>query len=477
MPYKHGIYGIQVPTTDQLPPSGVMTLPVYIGTAPIQQVADLTEAINKPILITSFEEAKQKIGYSDDWETFTLCEAVYAHFKNRIAPMGPIVVINVMDPATDVDEATMSVQITNGIGYINAPAVLDSITIATKTQGVDYTAEYVGEKVKLTALPGKTLSNPTSATFDVMDITTVDSAQIIGGIDAGVRTGISAIEMIYQSFNMIPTIIAAPGWSHIKVIKEAMIEKSNKINGHWDALVVADIGSDLVTTLVGAIDWKEDNGYVDSRLKVGWPKAESYGKTFFASTLISLRMQQTDFISGNAPYVSPSNKKLDITGPVLFDGTEIFFDEVEANKLNEHGITTYNFASGSWVLWGPHCANYEFGTEMDPKEVFDASIRMMMYLTNSFQNRYINSIDGPLTRSTVDTILNDSQTWLNGMIADGQLLYGGIYFNETSNPTSSIVEGDFVFDIKGTMTPVAKSMTFVVQYTTKGIENLFGGAN
>jgi len=107
--------------------------------------------------------------------------------------------------------------------------------------------------------------------------------------------------------------------------------------------------------------------------------------------------------------------------------------------------------------------------------VFDASIRMMMYLSNSFQARYMPDIDGPMNRSTVDTILNDAGTWLNSLVADGALLSASIGFNETSNPTSSIVEGDFVFDVLTTTTPVAKSMTFKLQYTTQGISTLFGG--
>jgi hypothetical protein len=474
MPYMHGVYGVQVPTTDTLPPAGVATLPVYIGTAPVQLLENPEKAINVPILVNSFEEAKAKIGYSDDWETFTLCEAVYAHFKNRIQPMGPIVLINIMDPEVHSSPSTASVPIVNGVGYLDEPAVLDTIAIIGKDQGVDYKTEYTTDgRVKITALPNKTLPNPVDVTFNKMDVTEVTNADIIGGNVDGVRTGIAVVDLVYQTYNMIPTILAAPGWSHIKEIKEALVEKSQKINGHWDALVVADLNSSAAT-ISAAIAWKEENGYTDIGLKVGWPKAKSAGRMFWASTLTVLRMQQTDAMNGNTPHVSPSNKQVDITSTVLADG-EIHFDEVQANELNQHGITTFTFRGGIWVLWGPHNANYEYGAEIDPKNVFDASIRMMMYLTNSFQARYMVDVDGPLTRSKVDTILNDAGTWLNSLVADGKLLYGQIGFNETSNPTSSIVEGDFVFDIQTTTTPVAKSLTFKVQYTTQGINTLFGG--
>jgi phage tail sheath protein FI len=474
MPYKHGIYGEQVPTTDTLPPSGVATLPVYIGTAPVHQLSDPAVAVNVPIIVNSYEDAKAKVGYSDDWGTFTLCEVVYAHFKNRIQPMGPIVLINVMDPLVHVTADTASVSITNGVGYLDEPTPLDSIEIALKVKGTDYTVEHTADgRVKFTALT--TLDNPSDVTFDRMDVTKVLDTDIIGGNTNGTRTGLSVVELIYQTSNQIPTIIAAPGWSQTKEIKEAMVTASQKINGHWDTLVVADINSQTTLTISDAIAWKATNGYTDIGLKVGWPKAKSAGKLFWASTLITLRMQQTDYANDNVPFVSPSNKQVDTMSTMLTDGTDITFDETEANELNKNGITTFNFRSGIWVLWGPHCANYEYGADIDPKNVFDASIRTMMYLTNGFQVRYMSDVDGPLNRSVVDTILNDAGTWLNSLIADGKLLYGQIVFNETSNPSSSIVEGEFKFDVQTTTTPVAKSLTFSVQYTTAGISTLFGG--
>lgn len=479
MAYKHGVYSYQAPTADTLPPAGVGTLPVYVGTAPVQQLAEFASAINAPILVQSFEDAKSKIGYSDDWETFTLCEAVHAHFNNRVQPIGPIVLINVMDPQAHVSESEASVTIVNGVGYLDAPAVLGSIEIEGKTQGTDYTVAYTaGGRVKLAALPGKTLPNPTNVTFDRMDKTQVAAADIIGGKTGDERSGIAVVELVYVKHNQIPTVLAAPGWSHVKEIKDALVVASQKINGHWDAIVAADLDCGSATnTVAKAIAWKKTNGYTDRGMKVGWPKAKSAGREFWPSTLIAVRMQQTDFTADNTPHVSPSNKPVDMSGMTFGGGADAMFDEVQANELNASGITTFNFRSGTWVLWGAHNANYEYGAEVDPRDVFDAGVRMMMYMTNTFQERFMSEVDGPLNRSVKDTILNDAGTWINSLIADGKLLYGAIAFNETSNPTSSVVEGDFVFDIGVTTVPAAKSLTFAVRYTTQGIDTLFGGEN
>ena len=98
--YLYGAYGHIGETVAQ---SAVQagTTPVYIGTAPVNLVRGFGEAgiINAPIKITSLVDAQKKIGYSSDWGTFTLCEAVYAHFNNTIGNIGPIYVINVLDPS------------------------------------------------------------------------------------------------------------------------------------------------------------------------------------------------------------------------------------------------------------------------------------------------------------------------------------------------------------------------------------------
>jgi phage tail sheath protein FI len=410
MPYKHGAFGEQVATADMLPPSGVGTLPVYIGTAPVSQLTDSSGAINKPILVSSFDDAKAKLGYSDDWDTNTLCEAMYAHFKNRIQNIGPVIMINVLDPAVH-----------------------------------------------------------TGATV-------VDQDDIIGGTDAnGKRTGLDCVDLVYQTYNMVPSIIAAPGWSHKPTVEAALIAKCQKINGHWDAVCVVDIDSTTAKTIAAATAWKTTNTYTSTLEKVCWPKVKSGDKEFWLSTLTVVRMQQTDYANGNVPYESPSNKPIDATGSVLGDGTAIEFDEVQANSLNSKGVTTVAYRAGNWVLWGPHNGNYEDGGEIDPRDKFDCGIRMMMYLTNTFQRRYMQDVDSPLNRSKVDTILNDAQSWLNSLVGDGKVLFAQIAFNETSNPVSSIVEGDFTFDVRTTTTPAGKSLTFKVQYTTQGISTLYGG--
>lgn len=99
MSYKHGIYTEEVSTIGYLKSKANGTIPVYIGTAPIHNTDSTEGKINTPFLIKSFADFEKTFGFNYNWEQYTLCEAVYAHFKNKIQSIAPIVVINIFDPS------------------------------------------------------------------------------------------------------------------------------------------------------------------------------------------------------------------------------------------------------------------------------------------------------------------------------------------------------------------------------------------
>ena len=79
MAYRHGVYISEVPTSILPPVTAESSLPVVFGTAPINMVEDSAGAVNKPILVYSYQEAVQKLGFvpanpeTGEFE-FTLCE-------------------------------------------------------------------------------------------------------------------------------------------------------------------------------------------------------------------------------------------------------------------------------------------------------------------------------------------------------------------------------------------------------------------
>lgn len=481
MPYKHGVYGTSVPSQYQLPPDGVGTIPVYVGTAPAGQLADFSSAVNKPILVNGFDEAKAAVGYNDDFANFTLCEAIDAHFRNSLQPIGPIILINVLNPATHkTEDQTAHVVIAGGKGsFGNNKVILNTLAIAGKEMGVDYKAYFSddGSQVILEEIVAGALGASVDPTFDEMKPDAITASEVIGTYDAATdaRTGSYCIELIYQQLNVIPTILLAPGWSDDPIVEQGLLARCLDINGHWDTTVFTDIDAAVTKTVADALDWKTTNTYDSKYEKVFWPMAKKGAKIYHLSTLAAAIKQLTDFNNGNVPYETPSNKQLDIAGLCLADGAEANFDEKQANVLNSKGITTGIFSGGRWVLWGPHMANYEYGITDKPEDVFDVSIWMDQYLNNDFQLRHMGDVDGPIDRREIDYILITEQQRLNALVSDGKLLYGKIEFRPKTNPTSDMIEGDFVFDTAVTYTPVGKSLTQQLQYTAAGIASLTGG--
>lgn len=478
--YKHGAYGELQPTQDIVTPQGSGTLPVYFGVLPVHQLADYAGKINQPILVQSYADAVQKVGYNDsNWTDFDLCEAIYAHFKNSIQPIGPIILVNVLDPDTMKAAGTpVVVTMINSQGYIaNDKVILKTVAITGKVKGTDFTAEYTpdGTKVLIKALT--TMVAPVTVTFDEVKLDTLTKTTVIGGVDvSGVKTGISVVDYVYQTYNMVPTILDAPGWSHNPEVDVALKAAGQKINGHWYAWVNSNLITDSTCdTITKAKALKVTNNYLGSGESPCWPLAKKGNKIFHISTLTTVAMQQVDYNNDNIPYETPSNKPVDITGLCLADGTAIVYDQVQANDLNSQGIRTLTYWGGRWVLWGSHTGAYSFGADIDPRDKFDCNVRMLYYLLNEFQLRYGVQVDSNFNRARIETILNDFQEKLDTLMVRGALLYGKILFTETSNPTSDIVEGDFDFDIATTTTPPGKSITGKLSYTTKGLSTLLGG--
>lgn len=441
--------------------------------------------MNTPLLIRRYRDVSSNLGYTTDWKNFTLCEAISAHFLAGDSPIGPIVCVNMTDPtklaAEDTETSvTMSGATGDKVGILADPlAAIENITLSATsgalTKGSDYTLSYVDGGIQISVTKSGFSDAAVTATYKQIDVTQATLnptafSQALAALDvAEVKTG------------EICNIIAAPGWSHLPAYHTELIAKVNaRLAQKWQTIAVADIPADSSTnTPAAAIEWKETNQYTDRLEKACWPMTVYDGQQYHLSTLAAVTMQSVDTNAGGVPYISPSNKAINADATILEDGTEIFISEVTANSLNEAGITTTNIIRGGMRLWGPHMANYNFDQAEDilPENLQDASIRMGVYLINYLQYNYIDSVDMPFARRDIDAILASVQQWLNSLVNAGQLLYGTITFDSDDNTTDAMISGDFVFNVKDTFTPNAKSLTFRCQYTTTGLSSLTGGEN
>ena len=488
--YKHGTYGVM---DDSITAGAAQasTVAVYIGTAPVNLVRGYADAgrVNKPIRLTSYEDAQRKIGVSHNWQTFTLCEAVCAHFKNELGNIGPVYVINVLDPAKHKKDTATTAALTFGNNRATIASdtiVLDTLVLADKVEGVDYAVDYDFRTgtVTITGIGTAELSGSINATYDEIDPAKVTATEIIGGVSgAGVHTGIASVAMVYQTFNAIPNLLLAPGWSGEPAVRKALLTAATKINGHFDAFVLADIpledaDGEAVDTVDKAIAWKADNSANAEAAKSFWPMGTGIdGMHYHLSTLWAVEQMRTDASHNGVPMESASNKAIPIVKQYF--GANSFnegYDSVRGNELNANGITTAIFWGGRWALWGPHTAAFKHGSTMDSRAVFDVSMRMIMYQSNSFQLEHGLVIDAPMTRGMLDTIKNREQEKADALAAMGALIGEPVVeFIADDNGTGEMVQGNFVWRNRHTSTPPFKSGTLRMAYTDAGFTSYFGG--
>ncbi|MBP5295486.1 MAG: phage tail protein, partial [Lachnospiraceae bacterium] len=94
---KHGVFVSEMATSAVTPATVETGVPFFIGASPIQN-ADSPATPGVPVLCTTWNEAVQKLGYSDDWATYPLCEAMYSHFK--LYNVSPAIFCNLLDAST-----------------------------------------------------------------------------------------------------------------------------------------------------------------------------------------------------------------------------------------------------------------------------------------------------------------------------------------------------------------------------------------
>ena len=482
--YKHGTYGEFADSIGAVATQGG-TVAVYVGAAPVNLIRGYADRVNSPVKLTSMNDVYAFMGYSKNWGAFDLCEAFKLHFSNASGNVGPIVAINVLDPAVHKKTAasTKSVTFVNGrAAFESDTIILDTLVIADSVEGVDFNISYdfARGQVVLTSI-GDALTGAVTVTYSEVDASMVNATDIIGGAtDAGVYTGLGCVSLIYPELNMIPNIILCPKWSENTDVYNAMITSATKINGHWDAVVYADIpvlaDSIKVDTIALATKWKADNAYTSERSKVFWPQAkDASGTIYHAAVLGAWRTMLVDASHDGVPMESPSNKAVPVAKQYFGAGSSNRgFDQQQANKLNEVGITTVVFWGGMWVLWGPHTAAYNYGAVTDNRSIFDVTIRMMMHIYNSFQRDHALTIDAPMTRAMADTIKNHEQEKADALAAMGALIGTPVVeFNRSDNSESDLVSGDFVWSFEGTTAPPFKSGTLKVAYTTAGFDSFF----
>lgn len=483
MAYQHGIDLIENPTSLTPPVTADSAVQVVVGTAPIHLSEDPSSVVNKPVLVHNLASAQQKLGYSENFGAFTLCESMYASFK--LASIAPIVFINVLDPAvhkTSVSAKAFS--LSNGEGVIDDEGILLASLVVKNgatplVKGTDYIVAFNSYgKPAVVKLSGTVSDNAAlTADYDKLDPGAVTAADIIGGYDVGTKSysGLELVKLVYPMFNIVAGAVLAPGYSHVPEVAAVLQAKVKKINGGFNAMALLDIDTAAVTSYDEALAWKNANGYNGSQAVALWPKVKVGEKQIHYSALLGAVMASVDARNESVPHESPSNESVAISGAVLEDGAEVYLDKEEANHLNGNGIVTLLNWNG-WKTWGNNTAAYPNTT--DPKDRFISIRRIFNWWGNTFILTYFQKVDDPTNIRLIESVVDSENIRANGYAARGQIAGARIEFRQDLNPETDILNGKITFIQKLAAFPPAEHIVNILEFDPAMLSNaMFGGAS
>jgi len=455
---------------------------VIIGTAPVNLAKKAQ--INTPVLCYSEKEAIEAFGYSDDWASYTLCEAIDVFF--RLFKVGPVVFINVLDPTTHKEAvADGAITFTKKKGTIADKGILlPSLSLKQSNDTVvpkeKYTAIFNEDGSVSIIITDETLAGTLTTgkvSYDKLKPSLVTEADVIGGIDTTTlkTEGIALINQIFPKYNKVPNIGLAPGWTDKSKVMTALVSTMKSINEVFTGIALADIDATTIDQYNKVPAWKNDNSYIHENLYNFWPMGLIDKTLYHISTLAAASMYTVDAKNGDIPYESPSNKPLNITGICLKNKTEVDLLLTQADYLNDNGVaTSINFNNG-WRLWGNRTGCYP--SNRDIKDNTISCKRMFIWDNNNFTLTYWLDVDKPANNKLMDKIVDSYNDYYNGLVTTGAILGGRIEFNKQDNPTTKLIDGKYNF--KRYMTPVgvAEKIESALEYDTEYLKKLFGGGN
>lgn len=481
MAYNHRIYTNEIGTQLTTPIEGTAALQVVVGTAPINLAADPAAAVNTPIIAYDFPGAEKQLGYSTEFDKYTLCQSMYASFQ--IFAVAPVIFINVLDPA--VHKKTFSknnVLVSSKAATISDTGIMIN-TLAVKDQAdvdlvidTDYVADFNSSGgIDITLLTTAKTANVTSLKIsaDQLDPALVTEDDIVGGYETatGKETGLELVRQVYPKFGLTPGIIIAPGWSHKATVAAVMCAKTTDINGVFtcETAIDMDTSTKVYTGLSAA---KTEIGVTSKHAILLWPKVRLGTMVFAYSAIWAAMTAYTDAANGDIPSKSPSNELLNMSAAVLTDGTEVVLDTSMAEVVNSYGIVTA-INDGGWKAWGNNTAAYPGTT--DPKDRWIACRRMMSWYRNHFILTYKAKVDDPANYRLVEAVVDAENLYLNGLASSGSIAGGTISFNEDDNPVESIINGKIVFKTKIAFWTPAEYIVNNIEFDPTIIKTALGG--
>ena len=249
--YKHGIATSRQTAEPATPTQSTESAVFVVGTAPVNLA--VSPAVNVPVLAEKKSDAVAALGYSEEFDKYTLLHSIYSHFNKFGA--APVVFVNVLDPGK-ADHltalASSDVAVTGGKAILKEKGVLlDKLKVSGSSgelkAGEDYVASFDDDGyvvIAATETGAMKALDSVSVTGSKLNPDGVTAEDIIGGIDeTGTRSGLERVDEVYPRLGVVPTILIAPGFSKNPSVAAALEAKAQLIYSITNAIALIDLSS------------------------------------------------------------------------------------------------------------------------------------------------------------------------------------------------------------------------------------------
>lgn len=478
---KLGVHVFEKATSVQTPKVATVGIPFVVGTAPVQSAAKPAKP-NVPVLVTSWDEAVEKLGFSYDWESYTLCEFMYSHLQ--LFGAQPVIFCNINDPASmKREEAAADYTVADHRVAVSVDAIADTIKVsvaegageAATTRALerdtDYSILYDRDDTDTYVCIVELLEDGSAYDAETVSVA-YSAADPKTATVADVVDGVAQVDACLTAVGLVPDLIAAPGWSHNTVVAAVMATKAAAINGLFKgkAVIDADSGEDGVTEYSQLSGYKNKNNFVDVDQIICWPMVQLGDYRFHLSTQLCGLMATVDAGNRGIPYESPSNKNLKMDACVLADGTPVnlTWNQVDLIAGSWGVVTAVNFLDSGWVAKGNYTACYPGNT--DVKDQFIPVSRMFDFIGNTLIRTFWSKLDKPMTPALRDSILQTCNIWLGGLTGGGYLYGARAEMLAEENPLTSLLDGIITLHIYNAPPVPAQEIDFILEYDVSYME-------
>lgn len=480
--YEHGVKVTEKPTAT--PSVEVITAGVQfvVGTAAVNQVKEV--AVNKPILINNIKEAKEKLGYNNDM-SFTANQIIFANFE--LFKVAPFVFVNVLDPAKHKKPlAEQTYTVTDKTAIIEHTGIIDDTTLVVKkmpedavlNKGTDYTLSFNDDgHLVIVIMGGASGVGQLKVKGNMLDVTKVTTNDVIGTYTEGTneRTGLECIEAVYPRYNLIPSMILAPGFSKEANVAMAMANKCEGINGMFRAECLIDLDTARINGITD-IDTVKKSMLLDNPHQfVFYPMVKSGEKVLYYSAVAGAKLTAMTKDNYGTPEEYLSNKKLGLTAVCDATGKEIDLAASQANQINGYGVITAIRTGGEIVAWGVETAAYP--KNKDVKDRFTGIRRMFTYVDNAFILFAQKYADAKMGKVAVDSLIVNFNIFGNSLVANFKI--AGLYVErlEEDNTIESILDGELNVRLHLAAYPPIKVINGNIEYNYEPVVIQFRNAN